>query len=401
MRKNKKFNLILIFLLITALLSATFFTVYAVTEEEKAAAEKAAKEAAERADAKKKEAKETAKKAAAAVANFEEAEKKLESLQGEIEATQGQIESTKADIAAKEAEIEAKEAEMKAKEEEIQEQNDALNNRLTAMYKTGNASFVDVVLNSEDISDLLNNIGMVHTILESDQDLLEKLQDDYEELAQMKEDLESEKQDLENYKIALEDQEIALEAKQVETEELKKIYKAEADKLHAMQEQKEAEAAAMAAEAAAKQAEAERMIVESGGQIKLTPGKYAWPVASNWVQTDNYGWRICPFHGREYHNGLDLVLSSGTMGAPVYAISDGVITKAAWYGGYGNCITYAIGGGCTVLYGHLSGFNCSEGQFVKKGQVLGYIGSTGASTGAHLHFTVFQGENTINPYSLY
>ena len=164
----------------------------------------------------------------------------------------------------------------------------------------------------------------------------------------------------------------------------------------------------MAAETAAMQAEAEAMIVEmekeeSGGEKALpqNTGAYQWPIASNWQQTDNYGWRICPFHGREFHNGLDLVLTSGTYGAPVYAIANGVVTKASYYGSYGNCVMYAVKGGYTVLYGHLSGFNCSEGQVVKKGQVLGYIGSTGASTGPHLHFTVFKGGDTINPYSLY
>ena len=171
--------------------------------------------------------------------------------------------------------------------------------------------------------------------------------------------------------------------------------------MHALQKQKEAEAAEMAADALRKQLEAEQMIVEAGGQIDMTPGEYAWPTASNWELSDKYGWRICPFHGKEFHNGLDIVLTSGTKGAPVYAIADGYVTRASWYGGYGNCIQYAIGNGYSVLYGHLSGYNCKAGQYVTKGSVLGYIGSTGASTGPHLHFTVFQDGSHINPFSLY
>jgi len=133
----------------------------------------------------------------------------------------------------------------------------------------------------------------------------------------------------------------------------------------------------------------------------MAPGEYAWPTSSNWRLSDEYGWRICPFHGREFHNGLDIVLTSGTYGSPVYAIADGYITSASWYGGYGNCIQYAIGNGYSVLCGHLSGYNCSTGQYVTKGSVIGYIGSTGASTGPHLHFTVFQGGTTVSPFSLY
>ena len=171
--------------------------------------------------------------------------------------------------------------------------------------------------------------------------------------------------------------------------------------MHAMQAQKEAEAAEMAAEAAALQEKAEAMIVESGGQIDISPGEYAWPTQSNWQLSDKYGWRICPFHGREFHNGLDIVLTSGTNGSPVYAVADGVVTMARYYGGYGNCVQYATGNGLTILNGHLSKIAVSTDQFVKKGTVVGYIGSTGASTGPHLHFTVFKGGSTINPFNLY
>lgn len=387
MKKGKRKDLLIVFLLITTLFSATFASSFAVSQEEYDAAQKAAKEAKQATEAKRKEAKEAAKKAAAAVANFEEAEKELDQIAAEIE-------SVKVEISNKEAEIENTKADIAAKEAEIEEQNTALNNRLTAMYKNGNTGFVDVILNSENVEDLLSNVGMVHKILESDQNLLKKLQKDYKKLKELKEELEAQE-------AALVDQQIALEGKEIETEELKKAYQAEADKMHALQAQKEAEAAEMAADALAKQLEAERMIVDAGGQIDMAPGEYAWPTQANWQLSDKYGWRICPFHGKEFHNGLDIVLTSGTKGSPVYAIADGYITRASWYGGYGNCIQYAVGNGYSVLCGHLSGYNCSAGQYVTKGSVIGYIGSTGASTGPHLHFTVFQNGTTINPLSLY
>ena len=367
--------------------NAALLNSYAVSQEEKDAAQKEADEAKAAADAKKKEAKAAAKKAAEATDNFEDAEKRLEVLAG-------QVEQTKADIAATEAEIETTKAKMEKKEKEIEEQNNALNNRLTAMYKTGNAGFIDVILNSQSVEDLLSNVGMVHKILESDQELLKKLQKDYAELKEMK-------QYLEVQQATLEQKQIELEAAQTETEELKKKYQAEADKYKAMEDQLEAEGQQLAAEAAAKQAAAEAMIVESGGNIEVATGDFAWPTSGNWKITSNYGWRICPFHGREFHNGIDVVLTSGTHGSPVYAIADGVVTRASWYGGYGKCIQLASGGGYSSLYGHLSGYNCKDGQFVTKGTLIGYIGSTGNSTGPHLHFTVFKDGSAINPMSLY
>ena len=387
MKKTGRRNLFIVLTLIAALCMGAFVSSFAATQEEVDAAKQAAKDAREATEAKKKEAKEVAKKAAAAVENVEQAEAQLNQIAGEIE-------SIKADIAATEAEIAQTKADMKAKEAEIKEQNDALNNRLTAMYKTGNSGFVDVILNSQDVEDLLANIGMVQKVLESDQNLLKKLQKDYEKLEQMKKKLEAEE-------AALENQQIALEGKEYETEELKKKYQKEADEMHALQAQKEAETAEMAADALAKQLEAESMIVDAGGSVDFAPGEYAWPTKSNWQLSDKYGWRICPFHGREFHNGLDIVLTSGTNGSPVFAIADGYITRASRYGGYGNCIQYAVGNGYSVLCGHLSGYNCKAGQYVSKGSVIGYIGSTGASTGPHLHFTVFKNGSTINPLELY
>ena len=401
MKTRKTFCLILALVMVAAVFSVSYKTSFAVSQDEYDKAQEEAKEAREATEAKREEAKAAAKKAAEAVANFEDAEKQLEQLASEIENKKVEIANSEAAIEAKKAEIEAKKAEMEAKEKEIKEQNDALNNRLTAIYKNGNAGMADVILNSQSVEDLLSNVGMVHKILESDEKLLKKLQKDYKKLNKLKKELEEEREALEYEQAVLVDQQIGLEAKEVETEELKKKYKAEADKMHALQAQKEAEAAEMAADALRKQLEAEQMIVDAGGKIDVAPGEYVWPTASNWELSDKYGWRRCPFHGREFHNGLDIVLTSGTNGAPVYAIADGYVTRASWYGGYGNCIQYAVGNGYSVLYGHLSGYNCKAGQYVTKGSVLGYIGSTGASTGPHLHFTVFQNGSHINPLSLY
>ncbi|MBR2540025.1 MAG: peptidoglycan DD-metalloendopeptidase family protein [Mogibacterium sp.] len=387
MKNNRKSKIFIALLLVLTMLAAGFAAVYAETQEEIDAAHEAADQAKAATEAKKKEAKEAAKKAAAAVENLEAAEAELIALQGQIESTKGQI-------SAKMAEIAVTQDKMEKKQIEIEDQNTALNNRLTAMYKTGTAGFVDVILNSENVEDLLTNVGMVNKILESDQNLLKKLQKDYKELKKIKKELEEQKAALENYEISLEGQE-------TETTEIKARFQEEADRLKAMEDQLEAEAEILAAEAAEKQAAAEKMILDEGLQVDVAPGEWAWPTQGNWKITSNYGWRICPFHGKEFHNGVDIVLSSGTYGSPVYAIADGMVTRASWYGSYGNCVQVAHGNGYSSLYGHLKGFNCKSGQFVTKGTVIGYIGSTGNSTGPHLHFTVFNNGSHINPFSLY
>lgn len=374
---------------------------FAASQEEIDAANEAADKAKAATEAKRKEAKEAAKKAAEAVENLEAAEAELAVLQNQTAATQAQIDAINVEIETTLAKIAKTQKKIKKKEAEIEAQNEALGKRLTAMYKTGSAGLVDVVLNSENVEDLLTNIGMVQKILESDQNLLRKLQQDYKELKKIKRSLQKDQEELEAQEANLEEQKINLEAQEAETEELKNRFQEEADKLKAMEDQLQAEALELAADAAAKQAAAEAMILDNGGTVEVSTGAFAWPTQSNWYITSNYGWRICPFHGREFHNGVDVVLKSGTYGSPVYAIQDGIVTRASWYGGYGNCVTIAHGGGYTSLYGHLKGYNCSNGQYVKKGMVIGYIGSTGNSTGPHLHFTVFKNGSMTNPLGLY
>lgn len=347
MFKNNKKNIAIVLILILSLICGTFAVSFGATAESK-----------------RKEAKEAGKKAAQATANLEDAIKKLEQISKDIEATKANIEQSKKDI--------------KKKEKEIKKQEEGLNDRLTAMYKTGTVGYVDVILSSEDITDLISNIGMVQKILENDQDLLKKLEKKLKKLEKLKKKLEQ--------------QEVDLEIREEETEALKAKFKKEADEWKAKEEQLNAEAQQLAAEALAHAGSAEALGI-------INTGQYAWPTVTQNI-TSPYGWRICPFHGREFHDGLDIACS-GINGKPIYAIQDGVITRASRYSGYGNCVILTCAGGISALYAHLSGYNCSVNQVVKKGQVLGYVGSTGNSTGPHLHFMVFKDGVSINPWSIY
>lgn len=111
--------------------------------------------------------------------------------------------------------------------------------------------------------------------------------------------------------------------------------------------------------------------------------------------SSSYGEREHPvLGGTRMHKGLDLAVASGT---PVYAPADGVVEKASWFGSYGNFIELAHGGNMETRYGHLSGYNVVAGQHVHKGDVIGYVGSTGRSTGPHLHYEVRIGGEAVDP----
>ena len=121
---------------------------------------------------------------------------------------------------------------------------------------------------------------------------------------------------------------------------------------------------------------------------------YIWPSNNSHLITDSYGWRICPFHGREFHNGIDIDARRGT---DLQASSPGTVIQSGWNGGYGISVMISHPDGITTLYGHMSSTKVSVGQTVSKGQVIGACGSTGNSTGPHIHYTMYKGSGTLNP----
>ena len=120
---------------------------------------------------------------------------------------------------------------------------------------------------------------------------------------------------------------------------------------------------------------------------------FAWPVPSSSYITSYFGWR-----GYEWHQGVDIAAG---MGSNVIAARGGTVTYAGWLGGYGNLIILDHGDGYTTRYAHLSAYNCYYGQSVSRGQVIAFIGSTGNSTGPHLHFEILTYGTPTNPLSYY
>jgi murein DD-endopeptidase MepM/ murein hydrolase activator NlpD len=122
-----------------------------------------------------------------------------------------------------------------------------------------------------------------------------------------------------------------------------------------------------------------------------------WPLVSGWL-TSSFGSRADPITGEpEAHSGLDISADRGT---PVHATADGTVESAGYDGGYGNCILIDHGFGIGTRYGHLSGYAISVGQTVKRGQVIGYVGSTGHTTGPHLHYEILLNGEPVNPLRL-
>ncbi len=278
--------------------------------------------------------------------------------------------------------------------------------RIRAMEENGNLNLIAIVLNSDNLSELMTAFDDIGEIMQSDK-AIEKA------YRAAKENTEQAKQEYEEVRLELTAKREELEEEQVELqadidEATQRILDLEFDLENRQREYEEIMAAEDAANAVidqlVAQLEAERKAAEEaanaaggggGGGTATATASFVWPVASYVYISSRFGMRVHPITGQtRSHTGLDIASNQGTS---VYAADGGKVTMAGWNGGYGNCIMIDHGNGYVTLYGHLNGFAISQGDTVSQGQTIGYVGSTGTSTGSHLHFEVLLNGSRIDP----
>lgn len=289
----------------------------------------------------------------------------------EITLLEQQIDITTRSIAANEA-LEEQQTELFHKQVRMEEEQ-------------GTLSYWSVLFKATSFSDLISRIDFINEIARYNKKVISDLQEIRQELADDKAALEQQSEELNASKQELEGQiseSMKLLAEYIKTEEGKQ---AEYDAIKAEEE-------ALDDLMAAAEAKARELGLND---IAGTVGGYIWPCNGiRWI-TSMFGGRQSPGGiGSTNHKGVDI----GTpMGTPVLAAKSGTVTWASWNGGYGNCIIISHGNGNSTLYGHLSGYNVTTDQQVKQGQVIGYSGNTGNSTGPHLHFGIIENSNWIDP----
>lgn len=301
-------------------------------------------------------------------------------------------------------------AEKAAELEEAQrlenEQLERYRSRVRAMEENGGYNILAIISKSDSFSDMLTAMDDVGEIMESDR----QLEDDY---IAARENTESVKAEYEETRSQLEELKDQLKAEQVELEkdieEAIQIIlnlendlenrQAEYDAIMAAEDAANATIDKLVAELEAQRAAAAAAAAANGGGggggSANASGSFLWPVASYVYVSSRFGLRIHPITGeKKTHTGIDIASNQGTT---VYASDGGSVTLAGWNGGYGNCIMIDHGNGYVTLYGHLSSISVSQGQSVSQGDVIGAVGSTGNSTGPHLHFEVLKDGSRIDP----
>ena len=288
--------------------------------------------------------------------------------------------------------------------------------RVRAMEENGNYGFLALVLNAGSLGELLTAMDDIGEIMESDR----RLEDEY---IAAREHTEEVKAEYEAYKAELEAKQATLRAEQVElqrqideaTDLINQLLEdiegnaEELAKLQAAQDEAQKEIDQKVAELERQRAEEEERRRQeaaannpsgggggsSGGGSVTGTGSFTWPCPSCTYITSRVGYRWHPVSGQwKYHSGLDI---GAAYGASIVASDGGTVTIAGVNGGYGNCVMIDHGNGYYTLYGHMSSIAVSVGQSVSKGATIGYVGSTGVSTGPHLHFEIRQGTTILDP----
>ena len=286
-------------------------------------------------------------------------------------------------------------------------QYDSMKERIQFAYENGDAEYIDALLSIKDYSSVTNQAEYVDKVSVYDQKQLNELLEIEKDIAEYKGALEESLVQIEDLKTEAEGEKAALQVMQNGKQEALAEYNAEISdteydiaQLEKLEAEQDAQIAAIEKQAAARRAAAEQAAAAaaasgSASATNATPvtvppsyggGQFTWPLPGYYSMGSGFGPRVAPTAGAStFHKGVDIGCPQGT---PIVSAADGVVSYAGYFGGGGNAIIVDHGGGLSTVYMHMSAFAVGAGTNVSAGTVIGYAGSTGVSTGPHLHFAV-------------
>ncbi len=358
------------------------------------------------ADAARRAAAAEQQKADALLAETRTIEAQLGSLNAEITALEGQIGTATERRLRLEQEIEALRAGIAQKQDQITStkalydaQTEALAKRVDATYRAGDWAFVDWLLSAESLGDLLERTTMVQTIMAHDEEIATELDGTRIDLEEIEHTLNRTLDEVQVKRAEVQAEEQSLRNLQSNRDSKRRAEQTAQSQKSALLAETKGNVARLKAIAAAEDAESARISAELKKGSSSGSGKYAgtlaWPCPGYTRVSSPFGMRYHPIlHYNRMHTGVDI---SAPSGARLIAVGNGKVISAGVRGGYGNCVMIDHGNGLVSVYAHMSSISVRHGQAVSKGATIGAVGSTGLSTGPHLHFEVRVNGNPVNP----
>ena len=281
--------------------------------------------------------------------------------------------------------------------------------RIKFMYENGTMSYIQILLSSGSFSELLNKAEYIEQVSEYVRNMLQTYQDNRDKITKLEKDLKDQKEVLEQVKSDVEAKQtemaglISDKQSEIEGYESDIQNKEEAIKEYeAMIAEQDSTIKALEASVAAAKAKREQMTVsdnstDSTDQPHYGGGAFVWPAPSYTMISDDYGYRTHPILGiQQFHSGVDMAAPSGSS---ILAAADGTVVAATYNATMGNYVMIDHGNGLYTIYMHASALYVSAGQSVSAGSTIAAVGSTGRSTGAHLHFSVRQNGSYVSPWN--
>lgn len=325
--------------------------------------------------------------------DIENQQKLKEALDEKISAVEDKIDNLNQTIEEYNKQINSLQAEVDSKEDEISEDYEKLRQRLRIIYMAGDVSSIEIILGAKSFDDFIDKVNLVKCLGEADEKLITELQESISGINKDKEKLESARQKVNEEKQALEENRTELEKLQQECDDLIQSIQENADSLAEENEKYEQE-----------KKDLENQITNwfkeyfaaNGDEIfpsDTAAGTYAWPAPYCNIVTTEFEAGV--------HRGIDLACNGSAYGLPIVAAQDGTVINVnrtdEWGSGWGYYLMIDHSGSFATLYAHCSVIVADVGETVKKGQVIGYIGNTGRSYGAHLHFECWYNGERYNP----
>ena len=325
----------------------------------------------------------------------------------EISVLNQQIENLNTQISAYSLLIADKQEQMEAAQQHLTDLQIKNKQRIRAMEENGELSYWAVLFEASSFSEMLDRLEMIQEIAKADMKCLQEMDQAAKDLSAAKEALSAEQAALQAKRSDMDAVQLQLEAKRAQTDELLIQLKAKGDEFQSMIDESEAMQEELAADIAAKQDELEdakymewlatsRPSGGTGGAGNNVGG-VTWLMPCSYTAfTSPFGYRYHPLSGIwKMHNGVDLAGRSGT---PIYATRAGYVTVADYqHGGAGWYVALSHGDGYGSIYMHMTHYIVSTGDYVEAGQVIGYMGTSGGSTGVHLHFGISYNGVYVNP----
>lgn len=308
-------------------------------------------------------------------------------LEIQIQQTRNEINQLNNQLLETEKQVEITEGELKDAEERLDERTDALSVRVKEIFINGQVNYIEVLLDSTDLNDFLTRFALLERLMEQDMTLLDEIEAERQLIAEKKAELEEQHAQIASIKADTERKEQQLVAKNRERQQWLASLESNAVVLaEALDDLEET----------SNRIEQEILNLQRASRGSGISGIANWPTPGYTRVTSDYGNRIHPIlRTQRMHSGLDIAAPTG---ANIVAVEFGTVIYSDWFGGYGQTIIIDHGQGISSLYAHQSRLLVSVGEEVDRGQVIGRVGSTGQSTGPHLHFEIRKNGRHTNPW---